>query len=79
MHPNDGNLILHIDIDNLSVTNCFNSDKGQLTHEDKEDKDVDAGFATVEESSVGKKNVNRGWYFKLSELRSKAHHDCFQT
>lgn len=34
--------------------------KGQLTHEDKS-VDVDAGFATVEESVVGKKEVNRVW------------------
>ncbi|KOB74839.1 Cytochrome P450, partial [Operophtera brumata] len=33
----------------------------QLTHEDKDIKDVDAGFATVEESSVGKKSINRVW------------------
>ncbi|CAD0199602.1 unnamed protein product [Chrysodeixis includens] len=34
--------------------------KGQLTHE-KEEKDVDAGFATVEESSIGKKQHNFEW------------------
>ncbi|CAG5032367.1 unnamed protein product [Parnassius apollo] len=34
--------------------------KGRLTHEDK-GADTDAGFATVEESSVGKKNVDRVW------------------
>ncbi|XP_026729221.1 cytochrome P450 9e2-like [Trichoplusia ni] len=34
--------------------------KGQLTHE-KEEADVDAGFATVEESSIGKKQHNFDW------------------
>ncbi|XP_028160711.1 uncharacterized protein LOC114353086 [Ostrinia furnacalis] len=34
--------------------------KGRLVHEDK-NNDADAGFATVEESSVGKKKVNREW------------------
>ncbi|XP_063825325.1 uncharacterized protein LOC135074873 [Ostrinia nubilalis] len=34
--------------------------KGRLDHEDK-NNDADAGFATVEESSVGKKKVNREW------------------
>ncbi|CAD0254264.1 unnamed protein product [Spodoptera exigua] len=34
--------------------------KGQLTHE-KEDKDADAGFATVEESHIGKKQHNYEW------------------
>nr|NP_001351965.1 cytochrome P450 9f2-like precursor [Papilio xuthus] len=34
--------------------------KGQVTNDDSGD-DNDAGFATVEESSVGKKNVNRAW------------------
>ncbi|XP_049869418.1 uncharacterized protein LOC126369166 [Pectinophora gossypiella] len=35
--------------------------KGKLTHEDKAAADPDAGFATVEESSVGKKEVNKVW------------------
>nr|QLI62194.1 cytochrome P450 45 [Streltzoviella insularis] len=35
--------------------------KGQLTHEDKTAQDEDAGFATVEESSVGKKDINIVW------------------
>ncbi|CAK1596655.1 unnamed protein product [Parnassius mnemosyne] len=35
--------------------------KVRLTHEDKGAIDADAGFATVEESSVGKKNTNRVW------------------
>lgn len=33
---------------------------GKLSHEENTTKDVDAGFATVEESSVGKKDINRG-------------------
>ncbi|CAK1596650.1 unnamed protein product [Parnassius mnemosyne] len=35
--------------------------KGRLTHEDKSAIDTNAGFATVEESSVGKKNIDRVW------------------
>ncbi|CAG5032346.1 unnamed protein product [Parnassius apollo] len=35
--------------------------KGRLTHEDKGAIDTDAGFATVEESSVGKKKIDRVW------------------
>ncbi|KOB56631.1 Cytochrome 9A20, partial [Operophtera brumata] len=35
--------------------------KGKLSHDEKITKDVDAGFATVEESSVGKKDINRVW------------------
>ncbi|XP_039754300.1 uncharacterized protein LOC120629425 [Pararge aegeria] len=41
--------------------------KGQLTHEedkssnDNENRGRDAGFATVEESNEGKKNINRVW------------------
>ncbi|XP_013172006.1 PREDICTED: cytochrome P450 9e2-like [Papilio xuthus] len=35
--------------------------KGRLTHEEKSAADADAGFATVEESSVGKKNIDRVW------------------
>ena len=35
---------------------------GKLTHEDIKSNDVAAGFATVEESSVGKKQVTRGLY-----------------
>ncbi|CAD0254266.1 unnamed protein product [Spodoptera exigua] len=35
--------------------------KGKLTHEDIKSNDVAAGFATVTESSVGKKAVNRDW------------------
>lgn len=35
--------------------------KGKLTYDDKTAKDADAGFATVEESAVGKKAVNRVW------------------
>ncbi|XP_063381275.1 uncharacterized protein LOC134667798 [Cydia fagiglandana] len=34
--------------------------KGRLTHDDS-GKDADAGFATVEESDVGKKSVHRDW------------------
>lgn len=33
---------------------------GKLTHDEKSSQDEDAGFATVEESSIGKKEVNRG-------------------
>lgn len=33
---------------------------GQLIHEEKGTVDTDAGFATVEESSVGKKSIDRG-------------------
>ena len=35
---------------------------GKLTHEDIKSNDVAAGLATVEESSVGKKQVTRGLY-----------------
>nr|BBE49550.1 cytochrome P450 monooxygenase [Adoxophyes honmai] len=35
--------------------------KGRLIHEEKSEKDADAGFATVEESNVGKKTINRAW------------------
>nr|QZP43566.1 cytochrome P450 monooxygenase CYP9A198 [Ephestia elutella] len=35
--------------------------KGQLVHDEKTSQDADAGFATVEESSVGKKDINRVW------------------
>nr|BAM73826.1 cytochrome P450 [Bombyx mori] len=35
--------------------------KGKLRHDEKSTKDSDAGFATVEESSVGKKDINRVW------------------
>ncbi|KAM3966419.1 cytochrome P450 9e2-like isoform 1-T3 [Aphomia sociella] len=35
--------------------------KGKLTYDEKTAKDADAGFATVEESSVGKKAVDRVW------------------
>nr|BBE49547.1 cytochrome P450 monooxygenase [Adoxophyes honmai] len=35
--------------------------KGQLTHDENSDKDIGAGFATVEESTVGKKTVSRAW------------------
>ncbi|XP_045535827.1 cytochrome P450 9e2 [Papilio machaon] len=35
--------------------------KGRLTHEEKSAADADAGFATVEESTVGKKNIDRVW------------------
>ncbi|KAM3966418.1 cytochrome P450 9e2-like [Aphomia sociella] len=35
--------------------------KGKLLYEDNVAQDADAGFATVEESSVGKKSVDRFW------------------
>ena len=37
---------------------------GQLAHEEKAGNDVvqDTGFATVEESAVGKKAIDRGLY-----------------
>nr|ARI68319.1 CYP9A113 [Mythimna separata] len=35
--------------------------KGKLTHEDNKSTDEAAGFATVEESAVGQKKVNRVW------------------
>ncbi|KAL0892689.1 hypothetical protein ABMA27_014408 [Loxostege sticticalis] len=35
--------------------------KGKLVHDEKSTKDPDAGFATVEESVVGKKKINRAW------------------
>ncbi|KPJ03683.1 Cytochrome P450 9e2 [Papilio xuthus] len=34
---------------------------GKLTHEEKTGADADIGFATVEESSVGRKKVSRVW------------------
>ncbi|KAJ8728452.1 hypothetical protein PYW08_016837 [Mythimna loreyi] len=37
------------------------SKKGKLTHEDIKSNDDAAGFATVEESAVGQKQVNRVW------------------
>ncbi|XP_028036963.1 cytochrome P450 9e2-like [Bombyx mandarina] len=33
----------------------------KLVHDDKSSKDTDAGFATVEESAVGKKQIDRVW------------------
>ncbi|XP_026324875.1 cytochrome P450 9e2-like [Hyposmocoma kahamanoa] len=35
--------------------------KGKLTHDEKSSQDMDAGFATVEESSVGQKEIKRVW------------------
>ncbi|XP_022830610.1 cytochrome P450 9e2-like [Spodoptera litura] len=35
--------------------------KGKLTHDDVKTNDVAAGFATVEESAVGKKSADRVW------------------
>nr|QZP43536.1 cytochrome P450 monooxygenase CYP9A197 [Ephestia elutella] len=35
--------------------------KGKLVHEDKTKEDAGAGFATVDESSVGKKDINIVW------------------
>ncbi|KAJ8728455.1 hypothetical protein PYW08_016840 [Mythimna loreyi] len=35
--------------------------KGKLTHEDNKSSDEAAGFATVEESAVGQKKINRVW------------------
>ncbi|XP_063618744.1 uncharacterized protein LOC134791626 [Cydia splendana] len=35
--------------------------KGQLVHEENSGCDAGAGFATVEESNVGKKTINRAW------------------
>ncbi|XP_041978536.1 uncharacterized protein LOC121732648 [Aricia agestis] len=35
--------------------------KGDLTHDDKTTSDADAGFATVDESSVGRKKINKVW------------------
>ncbi|XP_063534347.1 cytochrome P450 9e2-like [Cydia strobilella] len=35
--------------------------KGQLVHEENSGNDAGAGFATVEESNVGKKTINRAW------------------
>nr|ARI68318.1 CYP9A112 [Mythimna separata] len=35
--------------------------KGKLTHEDVKSSDEAAGFATVEESAVGQKKINRVW------------------
>ncbi|XP_026318081.1 cytochrome P450 9e2-like [Hyposmocoma kahamanoa] len=35
--------------------------KGKLTYDEKSSQDNDAGFATVEESSVGMKQINRVW------------------
>ncbi|XP_026729529.1 uncharacterized protein LOC113495130 [Trichoplusia ni] len=36
--------------------------KGKLSHEDVQPNDAAAGFATVEESSVGQKELNRVWH-----------------
>ena len=33
---------------------------GQLKHEEKQSDNADTGFATVEESDIGKKNIERG-------------------
>nr|QPF77609.1 cytochrome P450 monooxygenase CYP9A124 [Ostrinia furnacalis] len=35
--------------------------KGKLLHDEKVTQDTKAGFATVEESAVGKKNIDRVW------------------
>ncbi|XP_026318088.1 cytochrome P450 9e2-like [Hyposmocoma kahamanoa] len=35
--------------------------KGKLTHDEKSSQDKDTGFATVEESSIGQKRINRAW------------------
>ncbi|XP_026324880.1 cytochrome P450 9e2-like [Hyposmocoma kahamanoa] len=35
--------------------------KGKLTYDEKSSRDKDAGFATVEESFVGQKQINRVW------------------
>nr|WNK22289.1 cytochrome P450 [Athetis lepigone] len=35
--------------------------KGKLTHDDSKTNDEAAGFATVEESSIGQKEINRVW------------------
>ncbi|XP_026324886.1 cytochrome P450 9e2-like [Hyposmocoma kahamanoa] len=35
--------------------------KGKLTYDEKSSHDKDTGFATVEESSVGQKQINRVW------------------
>ncbi|CAH0397698.1 unnamed protein product [Chilo suppressalis] len=35
--------------------------KGKLVHDEKTTNGTDAGFATVEESNVGKKNIDRVW------------------
>ncbi|XP_047994965.1 cytochrome P450 9e2-like [Leguminivora glycinivorella] len=35
--------------------------KGQLVHEEKNGNDAGAGFATVQESDVGKKTIDRAW------------------
>lgn len=33
---------------------------GKLTHEDYKSNDIAAGFATVEESAIGRKEINKG-------------------
>ncbi|XP_022836828.1 cytochrome P450 9e2-like, partial [Spodoptera litura] len=35
--------------------------KGKLTHDETKSNDLAAGFATVEESAVGRKEINRVW------------------
>uniref|UniRef100_A0A2H1VZ42 unspecific monooxygenase n=1 Tax=Spodoptera frugiperda TaxID=7108 RepID=A0A2H1VZ42_SPOFR len=44
--------------------------KGKLTHDDTKSNDVAAGFATVEESAVGKKTIDRQYgLMKISSLK----------
>ncbi|KAG6461830.1 hypothetical protein O3G_MSEX012870 [Manduca sexta] len=57
MDDREANNIIRPDMINI----LMEVKKGKLSHEEKSTKDVDAGFATVEESVVGKKEVNREW------------------
>ncbi|XP_013199514.1 cytochrome P450 9e2 [Amyelois transitella] len=56
MHEREVNNIIRPDMIHL----LMEAKKGQLVHDEKT-QDADAGFATVEESSVGKKETNRVW------------------
>ena len=44
----------------LSYINNYFIIIGQLKHEEKQSDNADTGFATVEESDIGKKNIERG-------------------
>ncbi|KAJ0177501.1 hypothetical protein K1T71_007510 [Dendrolimus kikuchii] len=57
MKYRDDNKIIRNDMIDI----LLQAKKGQLSHDVKDGKDVDAGFATVEESAIGKKHYDREW------------------
>lgn len=52
------------------LLNFHSNITGKLTYDEKTSQDKDAGFATVEESSVGRKQVNRSMLFLYTETVS---------